>query len=385
MEANQFLSVPEIFYGEGALGESQDKLGEMGEKALIVTDHVMEEQGYLEKTEKALEESGVDYAVYKDINTEPKDIHVENGAEIYQDKDCDFLLALGGGSPIDTMKAIGAVLSNPGHIRDYEGLGVIDNDTPPLVAIPTTAGTGSEVTQFTIIHDTRDDVKMLIGDAKLMPDAAVVDPTFTLTVPEEITAATGIDALTHAVEAYTSKNHQPLADNFALSSIERIADNLRKACEDGDDMEARSEMMLGAMEAGMAFNNSSVTIVHGMSRPIGACFHIPHGLSNAVLLEECMKFAVDGAPERFADVAEAMGVNTDDLSVEEAAEKGVEAIGDLCDDIGIPCLCEQGVCEEDFQEKKDKMAKDALDSGSPDNTMKVPDKEDLKEIYDRII
>ncbi len=385
MEANQFLSVPEIFYGEGALGESQDKLGEMGEKALIVTDDVMEEQGYLEKTEKALEESGVDYAVYQDVNTEPKDIHVENGAEIYQEKDCDFLLALGGGSPIDTMKAIGAVLTNPGHIRDYEGLGVIDNDTPPLVAIPTTAGTGSEVTQFTIIHDTRDDVKMLIGDAKLMPDAAVVDPTFTLTVPEEVTAATGIDALTHAVEAYTSKNHQPLADNFALSAIERIADNLRKACENGDDMEARSEMMLGAMEAGMAFNNSSVTIVHGMSRPIGACFHIPHGLSNAVLLEECMKFAADGAAERFADVAEAMGVNTDDMAVEEAAEKGVEAIGDLCDDIGIPSLSEQGVSEDKFEEMKDKMAKDALDSGSPDNTMKVPDKEDLKEIYDRII
>jgi len=385
MEANLFLSVPEIFYGEGALQKSQKSLAEMGKKALIVTDKVMAEHDYLHEVKTSLERVGVDYAVYQEVNTEPKDIHVKNGSEIYRDENCDFLLSLGGGSPLDTMKAIGAALNNSGHIREYEGLGLIDNPSPPLVAIPTTAGTGSEVTQFTIIHDTRDDVKMLIGDAKIMPDVAIVDPTFTLTVPEEITAATGIDALTHAVEAYTSRNHQPIADNFALSAIERISDNLRIACRDGRDIEARSQMMLGAMEAGMSFNNSSVTIVHGMSRPIGALFHIPHGLSNAVLLEECMKFSVEGSPERFADVARAMGFQGEDLTTEQLAQKSVEAIGELCQDIKIPDLKDHGVDREDFLEKIDKMAEDALASGSPANTFKKPEKEDLKEIYKQVV
>ena len=273
----------QIISGAGALKQAEDCLAGFGKKAMVVTDEVMVRLGNVAHVERALEACGIGYTVYAGITGEPTDVMIGQGLEIYEKENCDFLVALGGGSPIDSMKAIGALVGNGGKIGDYLGK-VITKPTPPMVAIPTTAGTGSEATQFTIITDTERDIKMLLKGEVLMPTLAVIDPQFTMTAPPAITAATGLDALTHAIEAYTSRKAQPLSDVFALSAVKRIFRWLPEAFLHGDNVQAREEMSLAALEAGIAFNNSSVTIVHGMSRPIGALFHVPHGISNAMLL-----------------------------------------------------------------------------------------------------
>jgi alcohol dehydrogenase class IV len=216
----------------------------------------------------------------------------------------------------------------------------------PLIASPTTAGTGSEVTPFTIVTDTRRNVKMLIGSPFLMPEIAVVDPSLTLSMPPNITAATGIDALTHAIEAYVSRKAQPLTDIFCLSAIRLISGNLRRAWAIGKDIEARESTMLGALQAGIAFANSSVALVHGMARPIGAYFHVAHGASNAALLSVVMDFSLSGNPSRYAQIAQAMGEDTTGLSELQAARKGVAAVKRLIKDIRVPSLRELGVDRE---------------------------------------
>jgi len=381
MSSHKFLSPGAIYYGIDSLENYCDKLAAVGGKALIATDSMMSKLGYVEKLLEILKNQNVEYFVYNEIDSEPTNIHVEKGIQKYKENNCDFLIALGGGSPIDTAKAISVMINNPGHISSYMGVGKVPKKGSPVVAIPTTAGTGSEVTQFTIIADTTTNVKMLISSEYLVPDIAIVDPLFTMTTPPNITAATGIDALTHAVEAYTSIRHQPLTDIFSLSAIKRISKYLKKAWLNGNDKEARSEMMLAAMEAGLAFSNSSVTIVHGMSRPIGALFHIPHGISNAVLLPACMEFAITGTPERFADVARTLGLDTRKLSSITAAKEGVKIIKQLCLDVEIPSISGLGIDKEEFLGKIDKMAADALASGSPNNTARKPSKEDIINIY----
>ena len=253
-----------------------------------------------------------------------------------------------------------------------------------MVAIPTTAGTGSEATQFTIITDTENDVKMLLKGAVLMPDYAIIDPQFTMTAPPKITAATGLDALTHASEAYTSKLAQPLSDTFALSAIKRIFKYLPIAFHDGKNVEAREQMSIAALEAGIAFNNASVTLVHGMSRPIGALFHVAHGLSNAMLLKQCFTYALDGAYDRFADLAKAINVASDSDSDQEASEKFLQAVVGICDELETPTLEEYGIDKEEFFNVIDKMAADAMESGSPSNTRKAMTVEDVKEIYRKL-
>ncbi|MCY6354142.1 iron-containing alcohol dehydrogenase [Clostridium sp. ZS2-4] len=381
--AYKFLVPKNIVSGKGAVEEAGTYIKELGTKALIVTDKVMVDIGNVSKLTKVLESIGIQYEIYSDVNREPTDTIVETGIKLYKSNECDFLIAIGGGSPIDAMKAIGAMITNTGQITDYMGK-IIKNPTPPLVAIPTTAGTGSEATQFTIISDTKNNVKMLLIGPSLIPTLAVVDPELTMTSPANITAATGIDALTHAVEAYTSRKAQPLSDTFALSAIKRIFANLRQASADGKNFEARNQMSLGALEAGIAFNNSSVTIVHGMSRPIGALFHVPHGMSNAVLIGECLEFAIEGAPERFADIAKAIGIYKNGMTDMEASKELVAEIKKLCKDIHIPTLQEYGIDEEEFFNSIDKMAEDALASGSPANTIRQPNKQDVINIYKRI-
>ena len=334
--------------------------------------------GNLEKVTKVLETINIEYVIYSEVNSEPTNIMVEEGKKIYKDNDCDFLIALGGGSPIDTMKAIGAVLTNEGDISSYIGK-LIENPLPNMVAIPTTAGTGSEATQFTIISDVEKSIKMLISGPVLMPNLAVIDPVFTMTAPPAVTAATGIDALTHAIEAYTSRKAQPMSDSFAISAVKRIFNNLKTVYVEGDNVQARAEMAIGSLEAGIAFNNASVTIVHGMSRPIGALFHVPHGLSNAMLLEKCLEFAKDGCEEKLADLAKAIGI--ENLGVKESAEAFIEEVTKLCKELKIMTLEEFGVEKEEFYSVLDKMAEDALISKSPLNTMRIPTKEEIIEIY----
>ena len=378
--AREFIVPGQIITGSGALNMAEETLKGLGKKALIVTDKVMIQLGNCAKVEAALKNQGVDYAIYSEIVGEPTDVMIENGLKVYKEEGCDFLVALGGGSPIDSMKAIGSLVVNGGNISDYMGK-IIDVEMPPLVAIPTTAGTGSEATQFTIITDTKKDIKMLLKGKVLMPSLAIIDPQFTMTAPPKITAATGLDALCHAVEAYTSRKAQTLSDAFAMSAVKRIFKYLPVAFKDGQNEEARVQMSVAALEAGIAFNNASVTIIHGMSRPIGALFHVAHGLSNAMLLKECLTFALEGAYDRFAELGRAVGVASDADSDKEASEKFLAAVEAIVKELETPTLAEFGIDKEEFFKVIDKMAFDAMDSGSPQNTMREVTEEDVKQIY----
>lgn len=378
--AREFIVPGQIITGSGALNMAEETLKGLGKKALIVTDKVMIQLGNCAKVEAALKNQGVDYAIYSEIVGEPTDVMIENGLKVYKEEGCDFLVALGGGSPIDSMKAIGSLVVNGGNISDYMGK-IIDVEMPPLVAIPTTAGTGSEATQFTIITDTKKDIKMLLKGKVLMPSLAIIDPQFTMTAPPKITAATGLDALCHAVEAYTSRKAQTLSDTFAMSAVKRIFKYLPVAFKDGQNEEARVQMSVAALEAGIAFNNASVTIIHGMSRPIGALFHVAHGLSNAMLLKECLTFALEGAYDRFAELGRAVGVASDADSDKEASEKFLAAVEAIVKELETPTLVEFGIDKEEFFKVIDKMAFDAMDSGSPQNTMREVTEEDVKQIY----
>lgn len=378
--AREFIVPGQIITGSGALTMAEETLKGLGKKALIVTDKVMIQLGNCAKVETALKNQGIDYAIYSEIVGEPTDTMIENGLKVYKENGCDFLVALGGGSPIDSMKAIGSLVVNGGNISDYMGK-VIDVEMPPLVAIPTTAGTGSEATQFTIITDTKKDIKMLLKGKVLMPKLAIIDPQFTMTAPPKITAATGLDALCHAVEAYTSRKAQTLSDSFAMSAVKRIFKSLPVAFKDGKNEEARIQMSVAALEAGIAFNNASVTIIHGMSRPIGALFHVAHGLSNAMLMKECLGFALEGAYDRFADLGRAIGVADATDEDKAAAEKFLSAIEGIVKELETSTLAEFGIDKEEFFKVIDKMAYDAMDSGSPQNTMREVSEEQVKQIY----
>lgn len=375
-----FMAPAKILSGKNVIEELGEHIASKGKKALIVTDAAMVKFGNVKKVEAALQKAGIGYAIFAEANTEPTDTIVEAGVAAYEREGCDFLIALGGGSPMDAAKAIAFMSRAEGEIADYMHVS-IDMEVPYLVAIPTTAGTGSEVTKNTIISDTKNNVKMLLGGPSIIPALALVDPTFTMTAPPKVTAATGIDALCHAIEAYTSRKAQPMTDTFALSAIEKIHKNLPLCYADGANVEARLAMSIAATEAGLAFNNASVTIVHGMSRPIGALFHIAHGVSNAILLPACMKFAIEENTECFAKIACLMGVADEKTPIKEAAEAFVAEVSRFCKAAGIPTLGELGVKKEDFFAQLSKMASDALESGSPQNTMRIPTKDDLIAIY----
>ncbi len=378
--ANVFLTPPTVYTGEGALQMSKGTLAGMGKKALVVTDQTMIQFGNLKKLTDILDELGKEYVVYAEINGEPSDVMIENGAALYQKEGCDFLLAMGGGSPMDAMKAIGAVVTLGQDINSFYGK-TIEGEMPPSLVIPTTAGTGSEATQFTIINNTKQNIKMLLKGPSLMPKTAVIDPMFTMTAPPSVTASTGIDALCHAVEAYTSKKAFPMADTMALSAVKRIFQNLLTCYQDGKNVAARTEMATAALEAGMAFNNSSVTIIHGMSRPIGALFHVPHGLSNAMLMVKCLRFALPGCPDRFCTLAKTIGVYQDGMTDQQGAEAFLLAVAQLCSQLNIQTPAQFGIAKEEFFAQIPKMAKDAEDSGSPGNTRRTPSQEEMQAIY----
>lgn len=376
----EFIVPGQMITGAGALDMAEVTLGQFGKKAMLVTDKVMIELGNCAKVENALKNQGIEYIVYSEITGEPTDTMIENGVKQYREAGCDFLIALGGGSPIDSMKAIGSLAVNGGNISDYMGK-IIDAEMPPMAAIPTTAGTGSEATQFTIITDTKKDIKMLLKGKVLMPDLAVIDPQFTMTAPPKITAATGLDALCHAVEAYTSRKAQTLSDTFALSAVKRIFSYLPAAYHDGKNEEARVEMSVAALEAGIAFNNASVTLIHGMSRPIGALFHVAHGLSNAMLIKVCLSYALEGAYDRFAELGRAIGAASLEDSEKEAAEIFLAAAVRLTEELETPTLAEFGIEKQAFFDVIEKMAFDAMDSGSPQNTRREISQADIEQLY----
>ena len=381
--AREFIMPGHIISGPGALEQAGTWFASFGKKAFIVTDQMMIQLGNCQKLEEVLKAHGVDYYIFSEITGEPTDLMVKKGLAAYKEQSCDFLIALGGGSAIDAMKAVASLAESGGEISDYMGK-EIQVKTPPMAAIPTTAGTGSEATQFTIITDTEKDIKMLLKGRVLMPDMAVIDARFTMTAPPKITAATGLDALCHGIEAYTSRKAQPMSDTFALSAVKRIFRYLPKAYRDGKDQEAREQMALAALEAGIAFNNSSVTVIHGMSRPIGALFRVAHGLSNAMLMKECLTFALSGAKERFGDLGRAVGVASENDTDAEAGRKFLAGVEALVKELDIPDLEGAGIQREKFFELIDKMAHDAMESGSPQNTMRDITEEEVKEIYKKL-
>lgn len=378
--AREFFIPKKILSGDGALDSLAELVGDCGKKALIVTGKNVRKLSCFTALCDMLTKKAILFTVFDGITGEPDDIMIESGAEAYRKENCDFLIAIGGGSPIDSMKAIAVNVSGEKDICDYYGE-TINLKLPKMIAIPTTAGTGSEATQFTVITDTKRDIKMLLKGAALVPDIAVVDGSLGISAPKTVTASTGLDALTHAVEAYTSRRAQPLTDSVCISAVKRLFSYLPRTFKDGNDPQARKETAIAALEAGIAINNSSVTIVHGMSRPIGALYHVPHGLSNAMLLYKCMSFAKDGAVSRFAELARAIGKALPDTDDSTAADLFLDALGELCKTLEVPTLKEYGIKKQDFFNNIDKMADDALASGSPANTVKEVTKADIVNIY----
>lgn len=369
--------------GTNVLGEAAPLLKKMGNKAFIVTGRHVAVSNMMKQLTALLDENGIDCVIFDGITGEPTDTMIENGVEMLKSSGCDFIIGIGGGSPLDSAKAIAAMAVNEGSIADYNGK-EITGEILPLAAIPTTAGTGSEATKFTVITDSEKGIKMLLKGDVLVPKLAIVDSSFTVGAPKSVTSATGLDALTHAVEAYTSRKAFSMTDTLAVSAVKRIMKYLPIAYREPDNSLAREQMSIAALEAGICINNSSVTIVHGMSRPIGALFHVPHGMSNAMLLKECLSFAVSGAYEKFANLGRETGVASDSDSNETAAEKFIDSLQNICDVCEIPTLEQYGIDRDEYYSKISKMATDAVASGSPANTVKEVTVDDCIEIYKKL-
>ena len=374
-----------IVIGGGAVAQVADTLRQAGgTRPLVVTDKFMVKSGKLSACTDALAKAGIQFDVFSDTIEDPTTDVVEAGVAALKAGNYDSLVAFGGGSPIDTAKAMSVLAANGGKMRQYKVPNPIPRQGLPLVAIPTTAGTGSEVTRFTVITDTETDEKMLIAGVPCMAAAAIVDYELTLTKPYRLTADTGIDSLTHAIEAYVSKRASPHADSLARSAMRLIHDNIRLACDQPDNRAAREKMMLAATQAGMAFSNSSVALVHGMSRPIGAFFHVPHGLSNAMLLPAITAFSANAALDRYADCARAMGVAGDEVSDQTAVALLLDSLTKLNTDLKVPTPKGYGIDESKYVSLMPTMAEQALASGSPNNNPRVPTKDEIVELYKRV-
>ena len=380
---SHFVIPNHMVVGINVLGEAAPLLKKMGNKAFIVTGRHVAVSDMMKQLTALLDENGIDCVIFDGITGEPTDTMIENGVEMLKSSGCDFIIGIGGGSPLDSAKAIAAMAVNEGSIADYNGK-EITGEILPLAAIPTTAGTGSEATKFTVITDSEKGIKMLLKGDVLVPKLAIVDSSFTVGAPKSVTSATGLDALTHAVEAYTSRKAFSMTDTLAVSAVKRIMKYLPIAYREPDNSLAREQMSIAALEAGICINNSSVTIVHGMSRPIGALFHVPHGMSNAMLLKECLSFAVSGAYEKFANLGRETGVASDSDSDETAAEKFIDSLQNICDVCEIPTLEQYGIDRDEYYSKISKMATDAVASGSPANTVKEVTVDDCIEIYKKL-
>jgi alcohol dehydrogenase class IV len=374
-----------IAVGGGALGELPAMLGRLGlEKPLIVTDPYIRGCGILDRATAFLDRARFRWQVFADTVPDPTSAVVETGVQILRTGGFDSMIAVGGGSSIDTAKAMSVLAANGGSMRDYKVPNEIPKSGAPVVAIPTTAGTGSEVTRFTVITDTETDEKMLIAGLPCCPLAAIVDYELTLTMPLRLTADTGIDSLTHAIEAYVSRRANPYTDGLAKNAMGLIARHIRTACAEPGNLRAREAMMLGATTAGMAFSNASVALVHGMSRPIGAFFHVPHGLSNAMLLPEITAFSAPAALDRYADCARAMGVAEDGEGSQASVARLLDELRQLNRDLTVPSPREYGIGAARYEELLPVMASQALASGSPANNPRIPSSEEIVDLYRRV-
>ncbi|MBN9897866.1 iron-containing alcohol dehydrogenase [Bacillus thuringiensis] len=381
-EVSEFWMPKSVLYGRNSLEKLGEQSKKLGKRAFIVTDTIMEKLGYIEKCIQQLNKKGITVSTYNKVDAEPTNVHVLEALSLCKEEKCDFIIGIGGGSCIDAAKAVAVLYTNGGEVEDYVQKDIeIENNPLPLIAIPTTSGTGSEVTSVAVITNKKTDVKMMMKHLSFIPKVAIIDPVLTSSLPPEITAATGIDALCHAIEAYISKFSQPLTDVLALSAIESIMKYLRIAYEDGRNMEAREAMMIASLQAGIAFSNASVTLVHGMSRPVGALFHVPHGISNAILLPTVLEFTKTSAVKRLAKIGRSLNKDLYSNSDEEVANYTLGEIKKLCYDLRIPNLKEYGIDEIEFENAISKMALDAIESGSPANNPRVPSYDEIKELY----
>ena len=378
-----FSSVPKIFFGEGALKNAALELSGLGTKALIVTGKIITKTGLTQELQNFLSSLKIESVVFNDLPGEPDDKMIMSGVQVFKSENCDFIIGLGGGTPLDTAKAIAAMSVLPGKMIDYKGK-ELNGNFAPLVLIPTTAGTGSEVTRYFVFTNTGTNEKLLYKGDSLLPKFAIIDYNYTISAPESITMATGMDALCHAVESYTCRKANPVTEMYCLDAVKRIFKYLPIACKNGSNKEARENMSFAAYEAGVAINGAPTTIIHGMSRPIGACFHVPHGISNAMLAVECLRAVLEGCYEKFAELAVTIGAAEKACDPKVGAEKFLEALEALTKELKVPTLREYGIDLQEFAAMEEKMAGDSVASGSPANCWKVLSKEEQIKIYDTL-
>jgi alcohol dehydrogenase class IV len=379
------INLPRILrVGAGASRQLLATLVELGlSRPLLVTDPDIIKFGYCAQLQAPLDEAGIAYGLFGDCVPDPTTDSVDAALALWREGSYDCVVALGGGSSLDTAKAVAVLAEHGGIMRDYKVPRQVDSGLP-IIAIPTTAGTGSEATRVAVITDTQTQEKMLCMGLGLMPVAALVDFELTMTMPCRLTADTGIDSLCHALEAYVSRKANPFTDSIALTAMRTIYQNIRTACAEPDNRQAREAMMLAATQGGIAFANASVTLIHGMSRPIGALYHVPHGLSNAMLLPEVTAWSVDHAPQRYAHCARYIGVATPSDSNQLACAHLVDALCALTADLQVPGPKAFGIDRDTWFDSLQLMAAQALDSGSPANNPRVPNAHDIVRLYESI-
>lgn len=380
------ILIPSIIkLGGGSLAEAPALLQRLEcRRPLIVTDAFLAQQGLADTLRGMIEGAGIGCGIFSETVPDPTTDAVAAGVRAFVEGDHDSVVSLGGGSPIDTAKAIGMLAANGGQARDYKVPNPIPRKSPFHLAIPTTAGTGSEVSRFTVITDSETNEKMLIGGSSLMPNAAIVDFELTMSMPARLTADTGTDSLTHAIESHVSRRANAFADTFALAAMRTIWEELPRAFHEPGNRGAREAMMLAATQAGIAFSNASVALVHGMSRPIGAHFHVPHGLSNAMLLPAVTAFSAGAAERQYAECARAMGVADRAASDAAATKKLVEALFVRNQELQVPSPRQYGISEEKYFSLIPTMAAQALASGSPQNNPRIPSAAEIEDLYRQV-
>lgn len=346
----EFVLPTKIKFGEGVSREIAAEIKGLGkEKPLILTDKGLLKAGVVDKITDALKAGGIEYTIFDEIEPNPRDLTVQKAYETARMCGADILVAIGGGSSMDTAKGVGVLMSHGGIINDYEGLDKVTKPICDLIAIPTTVGTGSEVTFWSVITDTKRHFKMSVGSPLVAPKLALVDPDLVASLPPSIIASTGMDALTHAIEGYTCTLAEPITDACGIYAIKMIADNLRNAVYT-DDSQAKANMLLGSLIAGICFGNSDIAGVHCMAEALGGLYDTPHGIANAILLPYVMEYNYVASVDKFAEIAKAMGEPIDGLSKRDAAYRAVLAVHKLNEDLNIPTLRDIGAKEEDLQE-----------------------------------
>jgi alcohol dehydrogenase class IV len=377
------IQIPSMLrIGGGSFAEATSLLPRLKcKRPLIVTDPFLMKSGLAEELRGRIRHAGLSCEIFHDTVADPTTAVVEAGVRAFAQGQHDSLVSLGGGSPIDTAKAIGMLAANGGSVRDYRVPHPIPIVSPMHIAIPTTAGTGSEVSRFTVITDTENGEKMLIAGSAILPSAAIVDYELTLTMPQRLTADTGTDSLTHAIESFVSRKANSFSDTLALAAMKTIWRELPTCFAEPRNRPAREAMMLAATQAGIAFSNASVALVHGMSRPLGAHFHVPHGLSNAMLLPAVTAFSVEAAPERYAACSRTMGIARDSDPDSVAVEQLIRALYTRNAELEVPSPKQFGISAEQYTALIPTMTAQALASGSPQNNPRIPSAKEIETIY----